>query len=135
MKTQPLIFLFFVVLLTSACQNNSGERVPLTLNEGEKWVVSDEMKPHITRAVDIFKKHGASNNTDYADLSEKLKEQNTKLIKSCNMKGPAHDELHKWLLPHMKLIEDLGKSENEQEAANIISELEASFTQYNVYFE
>ena len=134
-KTLPSTILCFIILFISACQSHGGERVPLTLNEGEKWVVSDEMKPHLNQVIDILKKYVSSDNSDYANMAKKLKEQNTNLIKSCNMKGPAHDELHKWLMPHMKLIEDLGKSETQQEADRIIGELEASFVQYNVYFE
>jgi hypothetical protein len=37
------------------------------------------------------------------------------------MDGKSHDELHKWLHPHMALIESLQEAENDDAANKIIS--------------
>jgi len=64
-----------------------------------------------------------------------LKDQNNQLIKSCTMKGKSHDELHKWLHPHLELVEALEKSANENEAKGIVLKLQKSNEVYHQYFE
>ncbi|MBK8820487.1 MAG: hypothetical protein IPN49_15865 [Saprospiraceae bacterium] len=51
------------------------------------------------------------------------------------MDGKSHDELHKWLHPHMALIESLQEAENDYAANKIISELKSSFEIYNQHFQ
>jgi glycine cleavage system protein P-like pyridoxal-binding family len=72
---------------------------------------------------------------DYQELAENLKAQNSALIKSCTMKGESHDELHKWLHPHLELTNALAESESAEEAEEIVSELQQSFKIYQNYFE
>ncbi len=68
-------------------------------------------------------------------LSQELKELNLKLISSCTMKGKSHEELHKWLHPHMVLIDELGEANNLEESNKIIGQLTSSFKSYNEYFK
>lgn len=107
----------------------------ITLNEGNKWVVNDEMKPYIQRAENHLNQYFESNSTDYKMLANNIKTENTGLIKSCTMDGQSHDELHKWLHPHMTLIEDLENAENLEEANDVLSQMKASFETYNQYFQ
>lgn len=72
---------------------------------------------------------------DYHALAKGLKRQNEQLIKSCTMEGRGHDELHKWLHPHMTLIEKLARTNESSEAQMIVQQLEESFRLYNSYFE
>jgi hypothetical protein len=51
------------------------------------------------------------------------------------MDGKSHEELHKWLHPHMQLIEDLGNADNDQQANEIIAQLNKSFQTYHNYFQ
>lgn len=50
------------------------------------------------------------------------------------MKGKSHDELHKWLHPHMTLVAELKSAENPAAAEGIISDLKSSFETYHAYF-
>ena len=50
------------------------------------------------------------------------------------MTGESHDELHKWLLPHIELINQLSLAENFNEAESVISQLEKSFQTYKSRF-
>ncbi|MEZ4950622.1 MAG: hypothetical protein R2784_14740 [Saprospiraceae bacterium] len=75
------------------------------------------------------------NDNDYNALAEQLKNKNNGLIKSCTMDGKSHEELHKWLHPHIQLIDALEDAENKEEADKIISELKASFQTYHNYFQ
>ena len=51
------------------------------------------------------------------------------------MKGESHEELHKWLHPHMQLIEELAQAKDSDEADPIIRDLEDSFNTYDSYFQ
>lgn len=107
----------------------------LTHNNGEKWEINEEMDPHVSTQEDILKKYKDSKSSDYKTLAKQLTEQNTSLINSCTMEGESHEELHKWLHPHMELLEELGKSENNDQAEEVISKLEKSFQTFHQYFQ
>ena len=111
------------------------ESKALKLNSGVKWVVNEEMKPFILEAESILNQHIKSQSQDYQALAAQLKEKNSGLIKSCTMKGESHDELHKWLHPHIELIESLSNAETAEEANKIITHLQTSFSTYNQYFQ
>ena len=115
--------------------HHDDESEALKLNSGAKWVVNEEMKPYILEAEGILNQHIESQALDYRTLAAQLKDKNSGLIKSCTMKGESHDELHKWLHPHIELIESLSKAETAEEANKIISNLQTSFSTYNQYFQ
>lgn len=50
------------------------------------------------------------------------------------MKGTSHDELHKWLHPHLELTKELGEIKDAAKAKTIISELQGSYRNYHEYF-
>lgn len=117
-------------------ENNQDElNETIKLNNGEKWSVNEEMKPYINEAESILTQHIESGNADYTALAINLKEKNTGLIKSCTMQGESHDELHKWLHPHMELIESLSNATSTEEANEIIANLQSSFSTYHQYFQ
>ena len=107
----------------------------IELNSGKKWIVNDEMKPFVAKGEGLVTTYLQSSHTNYNELAQQLKEQNNQLIKSCTMKGKSHDELHKWLHPHLELVEALGKSTNENEAKGIVLKLQKSNEAYHQYFE
>lgn len=107
----------------------------LKLNSGTKWVVNEEMKPFILEAEGILNQYIESQSQDYQTLTAQLKEKNSGLIKSCTMIGESHDELHKWLYPHIDLIESLSKAKSTEQANKFITDLQASFSTYNQYFQ
>ena len=115
--------------------HHEDESEAIELNNGEKWVVNEEMKPFILDAEKIMNQHIESQSHDYQTLATQLKEKNSGLIKSCTMKGESHVELHKWLYPHIELIESLSKAESTEQANKFITDLQASFSTYNQYFQ
>ncbi len=103
----------------------------LSLNNGEKWKVNEAMIPYILQSeemVDDFE------GDDYNALADQLMELNNKLIKSCTMNGPSHDELHKWLHPHIELLKKLKAQENQEDAEEVVDEIEDSFEVFHEYF-
>ena len=137
MKLRQITTLLLLALVAISCNNSanhnqSSEDVAIELNNGEKWMVNAEMTPFILEGETILK---AYNNGDYKMLAKQLKDQNNDLIKSCTMKGESHDELHKWLHPHMALVKELSKAESNEKASELITQLEESYKSYNQYFQ
>jgi hypothetical protein len=104
----------------------------LVLNEGKKWKVNEEMMPFILESEQLVLKY---NDDDYLALAEQLFELNNNLIKSCTMDGPAHDELHKWLHPHIDLLKKLKAAEDQSQSTKVIQEIKDSFVVFHAYFE
>jgi hypothetical protein len=51
------------------------------------------------------------------------------------MKGKAHDELHKWLLPYIDLAKELSEAKDETEASKRFENIKSSFITFNQYFQ
>lgn len=134
MKKTHLLNLLISALALFSCTTNE-PKSDIHLNNGEKWRVNSEMKPHIERGGEILEAYISNEDDDYLTLAKDLNTQNTALIKSCTMTGDGHNELHKWLHPHMEMIEKLDQAKDQKEAATIITQLEESFNLYHTYFE
>lgn len=117
-----------------AC-NSDHQKGGINLNNGEKWKVNREMMPHIEKGSELLNDFISQHDKDYLKLAESLKEQNGALIQSCTMKGESHDELHKWLHPHMELIEELANAKDFNEAEVVIIKLENSFKTFHNHFQ
>lgn len=111
------------------------ESEALSLNSGQKWVVNDEMKPFVEEGEQALNKYIQSDHGDYKALSAELKNANNELISSCTMEGKSHDELHKWLHPHLELVDELTNANNQTEADKIIQRLTNSYQNYHTYFQ
>jgi hypothetical protein len=72
---------------------------------------------------------------DYKSLSNKLQSNIDLLTSNCTMKGKAHDELHKWLLPYMDMVKELSNAKDETEATKQFVNIQSSFTTFNQYFQ
>ncbi|MBK8633817.1 MAG: hypothetical protein IPN72_09745 [Saprospiraceae bacterium] len=107
----------------------------INLNDGEKWAVNEEMKPFISDSEKILNEFIAKKSNDFISLAAQLKEKNAGLVKSCTMQGASHDELHKWLHPHMELIKSLANASDLEAASKTIDELKESFITYNQFFQ
>lgn len=106
----------------------------IKLNNNEKWAVNDEMKPYILQGEELVNSYLETNNTDYVGLAKQLKDLNSKLIKSCTMEGTSHDELHKWLHPHLELTEQLGATTTPEDGKAVATKVSNSYENYHTYF-
>lgn len=106
----------------------------IKLNNTEKWVVNEEMKPHLMKGEQTVNSFIDSNSTDYAKLAADVKEQNNHLIKSCTMDGASHDELHKWLHPHLEITKKLAAETDPEKSKELVAELKTSYQVYHTYF-
>lgn len=106
----------------------------IRLNNNEKWTVNNEMKPFVMKGEQLVNTYIETKSSDYKTLAQDLKSQNDQLIKSCTMDGASHDELHKWLHPHLKLTEKLATEADAAQAEATVLELQNSYKQYHEYF-
>lgn len=112
--------------------NETVQESSLALNNGAKWVINDEMKPHLQASEKLLQEY---NGNDHKTLAEGLKNNNNKLISSCTMKGESHEQLHVWLYPHIELVKKLEGAGSEEEADHIVEELRLSFNTFKEHFE
>ncbi len=80
-------------------EHQHDENETIELNNGEKWKVDENMITHIRNMENDVSNFKGTTLTEYKTLSENLQKNVDLLTSNCTMKGKAHDELHKWLLP------------------------------------
>lgn len=150
---KKLALLAISVFVLSSCTNNTEKSssnqdttsnkehhddkdtvVTIQLNSDEKWLVNDEMKPFVSTGESLVNSYLQNNQTDYKALAKALKVQNNRLTKSCTMNGKSHEEVHKWLHPHIELVEALEKETNSTKATEIVGQLQGSYQTYHQYF-
>lgn len=118
----------------TAHQHNENSDI-IELNNGEKWKVNEEMKPFVSKGEELVNTYIQTNGTDYKLLAEEIKSENSKLIKSCTMKGKSHDELHKWLLPHLEIVKTLEAETDSVKATHAVTNLQQSYQDYHKNFK
>ena len=141
-----IAFLATVILLIFSCNTKSkeektteikteehqhSESETIQLNNGEKWKVDDNMMIHIRNMEKDVVHFDQEKSTNYSLLANKLKTNIDILISNCTMKGQAHDELHKWLVPYIELVDSFSK----EKSANQFTEIQNSFKTFNQYFQ
>jgi hypothetical protein len=134
----PLIslFLFSCSNTTSQKENqHNTETQVIELNNGEKWKVDDNMLVHIRNMENDVQEFATAGQKNYRLLADKLQKNIDLLTSDCTMKGKAHDELHKWLLPYIDLVKELSETEDQAEAAKQFQNIQTSFKTFNQYFQ
>lgn len=112
-------------------EHQHSENEAIQLNDGEKWEVDDNMMRHIRNMEKDVVNSDKENSANYSLLAEKLKANIELLTSNCTMKGKAHDELHKWLVPFIELVDAFSKDKS----ANQYTEMKHSFLTFNQYFQ
>lgn len=116
---------------TTEVEHHHDEHEAIVLNNGEKWKVDDNMMTHIRNMEKDVMAFADNSEKNYTDLASKLKTNLDLLTSNCTMKGQAHDELHKWLVPYMELVDNLEKESSEAQ----FKAVQESFATFNQYFQ
>jgi len=111
------------------------ENETIELNKGEKWEVDKNMITHIRNMENDVLYFKGTTSIEYKTLSENLQKNVDLLTSNCTMKGKAHDELHKWLLPYIDLVKKLSEAKDETKAAKQFEYIQTSFSTFNQYFQ
>ena len=115
--------------------HHDDENEAIELNNGEKWEVDANMITHIRNMENDVISFAKVEQKDYKSLSKQLQSNIDLLTSNCTMKGKAHDELHKWLLPYIDLVKELSEAKDETEAEKEFQNIQTSFTAFNQYFQ
>jgi hypothetical protein len=107
----------------------------IELNNGEKWVVVPEMMECLKVMENEINTFSDGESNDYKQLSDNLLLNIDKLTSNCTMEGKAHDELHKWLLPYIELVNETVEKEKLEEQEEMLLQLKDSFKIFNQYFQ
>jgi hypothetical protein len=120
---------------TTNNEHHHNESEAIELNNGEKWQVDENMLFHIRNMEKDVVSFTKNKSKDYQNLADKLQINIDLLTSNCTMKGKAHDELHKWLLPYIDLVKELSETKDEPSASKQFDNIQASFNTFNQYFQ
>lgn len=116
-------------------EHHHDEHEAIELNNGEKWTVDAEMMTHIRNMENDVNTLASEGKKDYKSLATKLQTNIELLTSNCTMEGKAHDELHKWLVPFIGMVEEFSETKDEGKAAKQLEEFKISFKTFNQYFQ
>ena len=108
-------------------QNNES----IQLDGSKKWKVDKNMLSHIRNMEKDVLNIDVSKPENLTILAENLNKNIHLLTSNCTMKGQAHDELHKWLLPYIELVNQF----SDAPSVESLNELKNNFNTFNQYFE
>ena len=146
-KTLVIIFLFVsflsckketqksVVTTTETEDISLLDTLTLKLNNGAKWVANNETQIGVFKMDSIIKAFKIDGKDDYLNLGKDLSKQTSFIIKSCNMTGEAHDQLHVVLVPMLDEISTLKEASNSAESERALTELDALIDAYFSHFK
>lgn len=109
--------------------------VALSLNNGEKWIADAHTRSVVSEMRQSISRYDNSGSQDYQVLSDTLTNQLNRLVAGCTMEGPAHDELHKWLIPLTESVKHLSASESAPSASNSAREISATLKSFDEFFK
>lgn len=138
MNIKLLILLLVLVVSCKSETNEKNEEVlsvsdsQLQFNDGKKWIANTETHIGMKR-IDSLLKNNSSFNGKL--LGEAISKQTSYIIKSCNMKGKAHDQLHLVLVPILEDVSELKESKDALKSKQIQYKLELRLQDYFKYFE
>src|SRR5690606_18507783 len=79
----------------------------IVLDNGEKWQANHETTKGIHGMLKTLKETEEVTKVDFQKLGNHLNSSKNKIIKSCNMKGDAHDNLHVFMVPLIEKLNEL----------------------------
>ena len=135
LKTVYGIALLFILALFGSKNKKTEANIVLeglALNNGKQWVANQETHIGMKRIDSILK---TETSIDTKTLGNVLSKETSYIIKSCNMKGEAHDQLHIVLVPILEEITDLKDEENDTAKAQKIKRLKLLVAKYFEFFK
>lgn len=146
MKYKFIVF-FITSLIFFSCKNevkkstqsntiieevNPLDTLPLRLNNGEKWIVNNATQIGVAKMDSILKSFNSNKDENYLGLGNNLSQQTSFIIKSCDMTGEAHDQLHVVLVPMLDeiyILKDSNIIDEQKRATNNLQLL------INIYYD
>ena len=99
------------------------------LDDGKKWQMDEHTRASVGRLGGLL--DGAGD--DLGALADAFDAEIQVLIKGCTMTGPAHDQLHVFLMAFIPRVE--GLRQGGEAAKATLAEIKTLFERYHVAFE
>ncbi len=116
-------------------ESSASNPYEIELVGGKKWEVEAHMMSFIREMESQVKSFDAAKAGNDVLLADNLHVGIDSLTSKCVMEGQAHEELHKWLLPYIDLVDVYAASAGTESAKTDFKEIEKSFAEFNNYFE
>ncbi|MDO8365840.1 MAG: hypothetical protein Q7T20_03510 [Saprospiraceae bacterium] len=135
-------YILFFTLLTlpffQACAGDQhhGKAEAIQLDNGKRWIANSETTSGIADMQAILAKYEGQTSEVATRQAMRAELETTfqSIFKQCTMTGPAHDQLHNYLLPMKALFEKIeGNNTTEAEAA--IGQLKQHLKDYQTFFQ
>ena len=138
--TIKYVIITLLLALTFGCKNETAKPEKhsaiqlegLTLNNNEKWIANKETHIGMKRIDSILKNNTSTNGKL---LGNALSKQTSYIIKSCDMEGEAHDQLHVVLVPILEEITDIKDVKNSLDVEKKVTTLRRLTATYFQYFK
>lgn len=121
--------------MVEGAHKHDEESTVIELNNGEKWLVDSNMMIHFRKMESDVAALSSPSQEAYQILAENLTITIDTLTSNCTMKGKAHDELHKWLLPFIDLVDEFGEASTAEESREKYNAIKSAFVAFNEYFQ
>lgn len=149
MKITPIILLTLLIFFSSCKKDtqkstefnteniklNLLDTLILKLDNGKKWVVNEETQIGVNKMDSLIIAFNKGDEKDFLNLGKDLSAQTSFIIRSCNMQGEAHDQLHVVLVPMLDEIFILKESNSKQESKRALNNLEELIDEYFNHFK
>jgi hypothetical protein len=135
---KSLFFLFLMLPFLPSCTRHPDHpaTAAVELDQGRRWKANPETTSGIAAMQTILA--GYEDRIGDASarkaLSDDLETAFENILKQCTMTGPAHDQLHNYLMPMQPLFQKIG-SGGQAEAGQAAAELQEYLATYTNYFE
>ncbi len=117
-------------VVTKAETDHHEEAAAVQLNNGEKWKANPETITGINNMLKIVDS-ALAGTISGAPLQDTLKSEFKMIFDKCTMTGTAHDQLHNYLIPLKKKLDDLKAEEDTDET---LKEIQAHLKTFGNYF-
>ncbi len=108
----------------------------LTLNDGEKWPVDQPTRESATRLASLVAGTETIQSVEDARaLGDALDAELDILVRGCKMTGPAHDQLHVFLVALFPQVEALQKETGVEDLQMARTEVGELLAAYETHFE
>lgn len=101
----------------------------------KKWPVPAAMSAHFRRLEKNVREFDGAGLADHTVLGTSISKDLNQLIASCSMDGEAHDALHQWLMPLMKLTKEHAKSDDLDVKKKKIGEMRRFLSAFHAKFK
>ena len=100
-----------------------------------KWTMPEDMMQHMRKLEEDVHAMDALPQKDHAALATKIDAHTKQLIASCTMDGKAHDALHDWLMPFLKLNKEYAAATEEETKSAKFMQIKESLAVFHERFE